>query len=274
MIIKALVEDTAVSDEFQTEHGLSLYIETGNYKLLFDVGASGLFLENAKKLNVDIADVDMAVISHGHYDHGGGLRLFLRENAKAQVFLRQRAFEKHYSLHPDGRMKHIGLDEELKREKRLVYTGDRFFIGKGIELFSNVQGKELYPSSNRVLYMEKDGETVEDPFEHEQNLVITEEGKKVLFAGCAHNGIVNIIRHFIGLKKRPPDYVFGGFHLCNPSAKQSESPALVTRIGEYLKNTQSQYFTGHCTSMDSYSLLKGVLGERLQPLATGCIFNI
>jgi len=80
MIIKTLVENTALSKNFGSEHGLSLYIEANSHKILFDVGASELFLENAKKLNVDISEVDYLIISHGHYDHGGGLRAFLREN--------------------------------------------------------------------------------------------------------------------------------------------------------------------------------------------------
>ncbi len=90
MLIKTLVENTSLSKDFGSEHGLSLYIETQNHKILFDVGASDLFLQNAKKLDVNIADVDFLAISHGHYDHGGGLKTFLEENTKAEVFLRKR----------------------------------------------------------------------------------------------------------------------------------------------------------------------------------------
>jgi len=98
MIIKTLVENTALSKDFGSEHGLSLYIETNGRKTLFDVGASGLFLKNAIKMNVNIPDVDYLIISHGHYDHGGGLKVFLRENTKAEVFLHRLAFEKYYAL--------------------------------------------------------------------------------------------------------------------------------------------------------------------------------
>jgi len=80
MIIKTLVENTAVSKEYECEHGLSLYIETNKHKILFDLGKSDLFLKNAKRLNVDITEVDLVVISHGHYDHGGGLGAFLKTN--------------------------------------------------------------------------------------------------------------------------------------------------------------------------------------------------
>ena len=76
MIIKTLVENTSISKDFGNEHGLILYIETNALKILFDVGASELFLENAKKLDVNISDIDYLIISHGHYYHGGGLRMF------------------------------------------------------------------------------------------------------------------------------------------------------------------------------------------------------
>ena len=82
MIIKTLVENTSISKDFGNEHGLSLYIETNALKILFDVGASELFLKNAEKLGVNITDVDFLVISHGHYDHGGGLKIFFKEVLK------------------------------------------------------------------------------------------------------------------------------------------------------------------------------------------------
>ncbi|MFS8541429.1 MAG: MBL fold metallo-hydrolase [Tissierellales bacterium] len=82
MIIKTLVENTALSKNFASEHGLSLYIEANSRKILFDIGASGLFLENAKKLNLDISEVDYLIISHGHFDHGGGQEFFCVKTRK------------------------------------------------------------------------------------------------------------------------------------------------------------------------------------------------
>ena len=82
MQITALVENTSQDKKFGTEHGLSLYIEAGFQKILFDMGQSGLFADNAKVLGISLSDVTIAVLSHGHYDHGGGLAKFLEINKK------------------------------------------------------------------------------------------------------------------------------------------------------------------------------------------------
>lgn len=273
MIVKVLLENTAISDRFEVEHGLSLYVETGGRKLLFDMGAGGLYLENAKKLGVDIGDVDFAVLSHGHSDHGGGLELFLEKNAKAKVFVHPKAFEKHYALRPDGRLDDIGVNERLKQSERIVPTGDRFTIAEDLELFSNVTGRELFSSANKTLLMESGGENVGDTFAHEQNLVVREGEKTVLIAGCAHNGIVNILHRFAELKGGEPNYVLGGFHL-HPNNDPIGHPKLVAQIGERLANTGSVFYTGHCTGQEAYEQLRGIMGDKLRYLATGCVLEL
>ena len=274
MLIKVLVENTAVSDSFQTEHGLSLYIEANGHKLLFDMGRGELFLQNAAKLDVDIEKVEFAALSHGHHDHGGGMEAFLRENSKAPIYLHQRAMDKHYSVRPDGGMNEISIDEALVHSGRLVFTSDRYEIAPGLELFCNVTGREHFSKANKTLFMEKDGEQAEDTFEHEQNLIITEGNIVALFAGCAHNGIINILRRMEEIGYRAPDYVFGGFHLFNPTHKKSEAPELIRSVGEYLSKTPSVYYTGHCTGQEAYSQLQGMMGDRIRYMATGSVIEI
>jgi len=273
MIIKTLVENTAVSEDYKFEHGLSLYVETKNHKLLFDLGKSDAFLENAKKLNINISEIDTVIISHGHYDHGGGLGAFLKANEKAKIYIQEKAFGKHYSLRSNGVTAYIGLDEELKANERIIFLSDYLKIDDELEMFSNVKGDELPSLSNKVLLMENGDEIVEDTFEHEQNLIITEENT-VLIAGCAHKGIVNIVNHAMNLKEKTVDYVIGGFHLYNPHTKISESPALIEQIGKQLEKTKAKYFTCHCTGLESYSILKSIMSENIQYLATGSVVNI
>ena len=88
MRIQTLIEDTSGSNtELVCEHGLSFYLETALHKVLFDLGASGGFLKNARALRIDLTQVDTVILSHGHNDHGGGLREFLSVNNKAKVYV-------------------------------------------------------------------------------------------------------------------------------------------------------------------------------------------
>jgi len=273
MEIKVLAEDTSNSPAFRSEHGLSLYIETKGSKILFDMGASDLFLENAKKLNVNIKDIDLAVISHGHYDHGGGLKAFLNENNKAKVYVNQKAFGNHYSKKSE-RVSYIGLDKNLEKHDRIVLTDGVFLINPDLLLFSWVTGNELLSSCNNSLFAEERNGIAEDEFAHEQNLIIIEGDKMILIAGCAHRGIVNIVKSSVYLKNKQPDFVFGGFHLYNYGEDISEDPFVVTQVGEFLKGTGSMYYTGHCTGNESFGLLKKILGDRIQYLSTGSVIEI
>lgn len=274
MIIKALAENTSISDEYGSEHGLCLFIETQGLKVLFDVGASELFFENARKLDADIAYADFLVISHGHYDHGGGLGKFLLENNTAKVFVHGNAFEKHYSMRRDGNLAYIGLEEELKCSRQIALTSDKCTISKGIEVFSNITQTVPRPLSNRGLFVEKNGQMEDDTFDHEQNLIIEEDGKTLLITGCAHNGIINILEHFHRLKCNMPDFVIGGFHLSSRSSGGDESFDTIDKIGRYLLDTKAKYYTCHCTGIEPYNRLKAVMGESIDYLSAGSRITI
>ena len=273
MRIKVLVEDTSCNSSMRSEHGLSLYIETMGKKILFDTGASNLFLENAEKMGVSIKDVDLAVISHGHYDHGGGLRGFFEVNDKAKVYIHKKAFEPHFYKRSE-KTAGIGLDRSLIDHDRIIFTEDVFPINQSLLLFSRVVGDEFFSSCNQSLLVEKRDSITPDDFEHEQNLIIDENGKRILIAGCAHRGIVNILKSSVFINYKEPNFVVGGFHLYNYSERKSEDPFVVRQIGDFLKNTGSTYYTGHCTGTEAYHHLKTIIGDQIQYLSTGSVVEI
>lgn len=272
--IHVLVENTSARDGLEAEHGLSLHVETPGIRLLMDMGQGERFAQNARRMGVDISAVDAAVLSHGHYDHGGGLGVFLAENQKAPVFIHRRAFAPHLSRDPDGRLRSIGLDAALRGHPRLIHTGDRCFLADGVELFGKVTEGAFYPVGNRSLLEQSGNALREDPFEHEQHLWIRFGEKAVLLVGCAHRGILNIMNRTKQIKRCYPDVVIGGFHLASHSWQQNQNEQELLRLGDALKETGAKFYAGHCTGDEPFRLLKTRLGEALAPLATGDVIEV
>ncbi|MCL2352781.1 MAG: MBL fold metallo-hydrolase [Firmicutes bacterium] len=272
MIIKVLSENTAVSDGFGCEHGLSLYAETRGRKLLFDTGAGGLFAENAAKMGVSLAAVDAAVLSHGHYDHGGGLKTFLGINGRAKIYLREGAFGPYYADGPGGTKKYIGLDNGLQPDERFVFCPERFRIDGELELFSEVRGDDWVPPGNAELFRKTAEGYLPDGFAHEQYLSVRQNGKFILITGCSHRGIVNIVRQFEADHGRFPDAVIGGFHLC--SRGQSAAPGFTDAVARELLKTGARCYTCHCTGPEAYLRLKEAMGGNIGYLSAGSTLEI
>lgn len=253
MKIISLAENTSCSENIGAEHGLSLYIETNNIKLLFDMGQSGLFAENAEKLGVNLSEVDIAVLSHGHYDHGGGLSRFLEINSKAPIYLSRYAFEPHYN----GTEKYIGLDISLMGNERLIFTDDSKEIGKGMTLYSCNSIERRYKLDSSGLTVKQNNEFLPDDFRHEQYLLIEENNKKVLISGCSHKGIMDITHWFI------PDVLVGGFHFSKLPLDET-----LAKYACILENIGTTFYTCHCTGVEQFEFMKKYM-KRLSYLSGG-----
>jgi 7,8-dihydropterin-6-yl-methyl-4-(beta-D-ribofuranosyl)aminobenzene 5'-phosphate synthase len=151
MIIKVLMENTTIDNNFLTEHGLSLYIETKAHKIFFDTGQSGGFLENAKKLGVAISEVDTVFISHGHYDHTGGLVAFFEMNQHAKVYVSAEGFSDLYSKKDEGNLVYIGMDKRLENHKQIIQVEDDGMIDEELEIFTKATKRYPKPSMNHTL---------------------------------------------------------------------------------------------------------------------------
>ncbi len=241
MKIVSLLENTASSEEVKAEHGLSLFIETGCHKILFDMGQSDLFYKNSLSLGIDLTLVDIAVLSHGHYDHGGGLGKFLEINKNAPVYINKYAFEPHYN----GTEKYIGLDVSLKDNPRIVFTDNQFSIDENLTLFTCNERERKFSVLPSGLNTFENGEFVPDDFRHEQYLLIEEQGKNVLISGCSHKGICDITDWFHA------DVLVGGFHL----SKSLLDEKLIS-LANNLDLSGTQFYTCHCTGAEQYFFMK------------------
>jgi 7,8-dihydropterin-6-yl-methyl-4-(beta-D-ribofuranosyl)aminobenzene 5'-phosphate synthase len=201
--------------------------------------------------------VDLAILSHGHYDHGGGLATFLEINQTAPVYLTEAAFLPHYN----GTQKYIGLDTSLQGHPRLRVVSGDLSCGDGLTLLTP-DGRERKHSLGSFGLTERVGEIfIPDDFRHEQYLLIeeplSEAGRRVLISGCSHAGILDIVEWF------SPDVLIGGFHV-SKMALGNELSAL----GEALAMQDTDYYTCHCTGTEQYAFLKERM-PRLRYLAGG-----
>lgn len=251
MKITALTENTTACG-LPVEHGLSLYIELSGRALLFDMGQTDLFAQNAARLGVDLAAVDIAVLSHGHYDHGGGLRRFLELNQKAPVYISRHAFEPHFNGE-----RYIGLDVSLRDSDRLIFTDGVTKIADGITLYSCSDREKVLDLGSFGLNMKQDGKLVPDDFRHEHYLLLEENGKRVLISGCSHRGIINIMEWF------KPDVLIGGFHF-----NKLPLDGALRSYAETLASYDTDYYTCHCTGVEQFEYMKRFM-PRLNYLSTG-----
>lgn len=265
MILKVLVENTSLSDDLLYEHGLSFYIETKNHKILFDMGQSDAFIKNARTLGVELENVDIAFLSHGHYDHGGGLNDFLSINPTARIYINKNAFGDYYNA--DGR--YLGLEKTLGERKGIIFTDDELVIDDELYLFTGNDLERKHQMDTFGLFKKENEELAFDDFSHEQYLIIKAEDKNILISGCSHKGILNIMEWVKDYEIRS---VFGGFHYMKlDTEKDSEYLSLSC---QKLLESGAKFYTCHCTGTEQYNFMKEKMNKKLEYIPAGSVIEI
>jgi 7,8-dihydropterin-6-yl-methyl-4-(beta-D-ribofuranosyl)aminobenzene 5'-phosphate synthase len=239
----------------KTEHGLSFFIEKDGHTLLFDTGQSGIFIENARQLRINLADLEYVVLSHGHYDHSGGLRSLSERAKKFELLLGEGFFNEKYGYYNNA-YEYLGnnFDETFLAERGIPYRSvsedveeliPGFFV---ITNFPRIHEDEVINPRFRVL---KDGSFQPDRFDDEVMIAIETEKGLVALLGCSHPGMRNML-DFAEKKLGKAIYaVLGGTHLVE-SAKDSRARSL-----DYFKEKNIEVVgVSHCTGKEAMELLK------------------
>ncbi len=282
MTITSLVDDFCPRRGFRGEHGLSLYVEQGSTRLLFDAGQSAAFMANAEVLGISLYALDTVVLSHGHYDHGGGLpALFAAPRAAGTRLYAGRGFDDSRWAVEGSKLRDIGLARPAASDLRSRAT----LVEKALEI---ADGLFLMPCAE----MRRDARidprfraaalgsgapgscapetTRPDLFEDELSLVSVDKGALTIVTGCAHRGILNIVeaarRAFPG---KPIRAIVGGFHLGSwPDAELAEIAADLAAL------EPAALYPSHCTGMRGFAALDSALHGKVEWLSCGMKITI
>lgn len=266
MKITTLIENAVISPKLVGEHGLSIYIETADRKILFDTGQTGLFMQNARELNIDLSEVDILILSHGHYDHCGGLYPFLKINRKAIIYAKKDIFDAKYH----GQSRFIGTPRhDIQLRNRLIYVEEITEIDKDVFIMPHIPIYNSIDTHFKGLYLKRNDTFIPDEFEDELFLAIRYNEQVNIITACSHRGITNICTTATDYFKLPVGLVLGGFHMKTCTTEQ------YVHITHYFRILQPESIgTCHCTGIDQYSNMRNDCDTHLFYNYSGNIVNI
>ena len=273
MKFEFLVENKTDNPGIMAEHGLSVYIEADDKKILFDAGATDLLIENARKMNVPLDEVDLAVASHGHYDHTGGFPAFCRVNCSAPVYIHKNAFRESYGLMKDGLRKdpsgiRWSSEDRERMQERLILTDGPVHITENICITGTVPFAEGFRPTEKFYY-DADGEMREDDMSHEQCLVIRQPEGLYIFSGCSHRGVISALdagkAMFTGERVA---VLVAGMHLY--SASEEDRKRVVEQVAS---EKIDRVMPVHCTGIKAICELKSHMGESCVAATAGDVFD-
>jgi len=282
--ITVLVEDTVHEARMRAEHGLSLYIDAGGYRILFDTGASALFLGNAKNLGLHLNDLDALVLSHNHYDHTGGVEFLIDLYSGApSIFAHPKTFSQSYAkpkteckTQPAGGAARaigfpypLGLEGLQKRGLKLTMNREPLEIHKDIWLSGEVPRNCPFEEVGNRFFLDPQLKRADNVIDDQSLICKTDKGL-IVISGCCHSGMVNTLEAVATLFPGIPVWaVVGGFHLLHADAKR------LKRSVDYLKSLDPQQVAaGHCTGFDALCSLRRAFGKRFRRLSVGDRFSI
>ena len=254
------------------EHGLALWIETEGLRILFDAGQGVALEPNARSLGADLSRTDILALSHGHYDHAGGIHQVLRQARNAHVYCHPGVVQPRFSIR-DGTPKSIQAPRESLAaiaklpERRIRWTAQATALTDRIGVTGYIPRQTSFEDAGGPFYLDPEGQRA-DPIEDDQALWIRTEAGIIVCVGCAHAGLANSLDYVQRLNQGLKiSAVIGGFHLVNASRERLE------RTAAALQGLELELAVPcHCTGEHAVSSLRDALGGRVTPGAAGMTF--
>lgn len=246
--ISVLLDNTSARTDLKCEHGLSFLIETPNGKILFDTGQTGLFAENAKTMGKNLSDCEHLVLSHGHYDHSGGIPTALSLNPKLKVWGHPDMMITRYSIKDPASPRSIGFPipaKEALNKISFTETSSSTEIVEGVYATGEIPRVTSFEDTGGPFFVDAEGAHPDEIVDDQALWFVTPKGLVILF-GCAHAGVVNTIRHCMEVSGVTTIHaLIGGFHLLNASEARLEETY------RFLESCSADIVAPcHCTGVD------------------------
>ena len=268
-----VVENTAGRLGLLAEHGLSFWIELGSQKVLFDTGQGKVLSGNAHRLAIRLELVDAVILSHGHYDHTGGLSYVLRSARRPRVYSHPAAFEPKYARSADGSGRGIGMpflsEGDVREQSELIWTEAPTEVGEGLMLTGPVPRRTDFEDTGGAFFADKDCAQPDDLVDDQAAFLETSAGTVVIL-GCAHAGVINTLRYVQTLTKdRPIHTVIGGMHLV------SAGPERLNRtVDEFRRLNVRRLLPCHCTGPAAVARLWHEFPAECEACPTGTVLQV
>jgi 7,8-dihydropterin-6-yl-methyl-4-(beta-D-ribofuranosyl)aminobenzene 5'-phosphate synthase len=264
-----LVENSVAGRNVRAEHGLSFHIQAGGRSLLFDTGQSELLERNAREMGLCLEDVEAIALSHGHYDHTGGVSAACALAPNARLFLHPAAIEPKFAGNPDGTSCPVGpasasLEAIQQAGDRVVWTTQPTEVLDGIFVTGEIPRQTAFEDASGTFYLDQDC-TQRDPLVDDQAMFIDTPDGLVVLLGCAHAGVVNTLNYVrLITAGRPIHTVIGGMHLLEADAQRIESTFA------YLRELDvKQLGPAHCTGIIPTARLRTEFPDRCVSCTVG-----
>jgi 7,8-dihydropterin-6-yl-methyl-4-(beta-D-ribofuranosyl)aminobenzene 5'-phosphate synthase len=245
--VTVLVENTVHGRELMAEHGLAFHLQAGKDSLLFDTGQSALLAHNARRVGVDLARLRALALSHGHYDHTGGLRAVWELAPNTPLYAHPGVMVARFARNSEGVARAVGISEPIlaamqARASQLLFAKETTEVLPGMFLTGEIPRVTEFEDVGGPFYLDEAG-TRPDPIADDQALFFDTRDGVVALLGCAHAGVVNTLQHVRRLTNgRPIHTVLGGMHLLNAGRER------ITNTVEALRTLGVQRLgPAHCT---------------------------
>lgn len=264
-----ILVDNQAGDDLTPEHGFSLWIDTGAVRIVFDTGQGPALAANAAKLGIDLEQTDILALSHGHYDHTGGIPHVLQASRKAKLCCHAGVVQPRYAMR-NGTTKSIRMPGTSMRaidkmaEENLQWVSRARPIAKDIGLTGPIPRETSYEDTGGPFYLDPHGNRA-DPVEDDLALWIRTARGLIVCVGCCHAGIVNTLNHVFRLSgSNRLHALIGGFHLMNACSERLERT--MTALRSFSPET---VIPCHCTGERGMKMLYDALGDKVVPGLSG-----